>query len=397
MEVKSFTNKNNHTIYFVVEDDGTVIKPIYDYMLFLVRNNYSINSVRTICFHLKLYFEWLTLTGLTYKTAVNKKSDTNKGILINLSDFKTWLKYPSYNDGIIYLQEVKAARTAATVNQIMSAVFGFYNFLTANEEIDEFPVYTQMRSNPQFRGMLSEMLIKKENTPHSMLKEKEPKRLIKYITKADYEKLLHSALNLRDKVIIGLMFDGGLRVSEVIGLHIEDLREIAKNKVRIVKRDDPKNPDAAVKYNSVGSVFVSDEIRDLIIRYMTEYLSYIDTDYFVFNNYGETKLQPMRRKTIEKMLKKAGKRCGVLDVTPHMLRHGCAVYMLKQGASMREIQDKLRHKSPETTARVYAEFDDEGRKEAMKKIYEKGNVKFTPDSVSMDELAQWLMEDDEDE
>lgn len=395
MEVKNITNQNKHTIYFLVDDNGKVIPEIYNYMLFLVRTKKKNNTVKNVCHSLKLYYEWLNKVGLNYKTAVARKSDINKGVLLNLSEFRMWLEFPEYKENVINLTEVQAARTDTTINQIMSNVFGFYNFLVANDELNEFSAYNSIRTNSQFKGMLSEMALKKKSTPRSMLKTKTTKKLIKYITKEEYELLLNAAENLRDKIILALMFDGGMRVSEVIGLHITDLREIYMNKVYIEFREDYDNPDAAVKYYSTGYIFVSDQTRDLIIQYMNDYLSYVDTDYFIFNLYGDSKYKPMRRNTIEKLLNRLTKKCKLnKNITPHMLRHGCAVFMLNNGAKMEQIQDKLRHNSPETTAKIYAEYLDSGRREAMETIYKNANEKFAPES-SLDELADWLNEEDD--
>lgn len=395
MEVKNITNQNKHTIYFLVDDNGKVIPEIYNYMLFLVRTKKKNNTVKNVCHSLKLYYEWLNKVGLNYKTAVARKSDINKGVLLNLSEFRMWLEFPEYKENVINLTEVQAVRTDTTINQIMSNVFGFYNFLVANDELNEFSAYNSIRTNSQFKGMLSEMALKKKSTPRSMLKTKTTKKLIKYITKEEYELLLNAAENLRDKIILALMFDGGMRVSEVIGLHITDLREIYMNKVYIEFREDYDNPDAAVKYYSTGYIFVSDQTRDLIIQYMNDYLSYVDTDYFIFNLYGDSKYKPMRRNTIEKLLNRLTKKCKLnKNITPHMLRHGCAVFMLNNGAKMEQIQDKLRHNSPETTAKIYAEYLDSGRREAMETIYKNANEKFAPES-SLDELADWLNEEDD--
>ena len=84
------------------------------------------------------------------------------------------------------------------------------------------------------------------------------------------------------------MFEGGLRVSEVIGLNIADLRDIGNNKIYITKRNDPNNPDSAVKYDSEGTVFVSDTLAREINNYLIETLSDIDTDYVIINLYSDT-------------------------------------------------------------------------------------------------------------
>ncbi len=336
----------------------------------------------------------MKIEGLDYHDVVAPKSDVNNGLLQNLTKFKLWLKYPNYYRGLINIQGETAFREISTINQIMSTVYNFYDFLVIEEGIDNLSIYKRMRDNSQFNNFLSELFMKKQNKFTSILKEKEPKKLIKYITRDQYNLIYRACNNRRNRIIIGLMFEGGLRVSEVIGLNIEDLKEIHNNKVQIVKRNDINNPDAAVKYNSSGIVDIPDYLRDEIISYMNETLSYIDTNYFIIVQYGDNKYQPMKRSTIEKMIGKLGKATNIKDLHPHMLRHGCAVSMLESGIPIVAIKDKLRHKSIETTADIYAEFTDNGKKEAMKQYCEKANLDFTPDKLNLDDIIDELLDEE---
>lgn len=398
MEVKHFTNKNKRTIYFVVENDGTVVKPVYDYMLFLARSKKSLNTIQNCAYSLRLYFEWLSLTGLTYITAVSHKSATNKGAVMNLSEFMFWLEFPNKDDKVVPIAGIEAARTPETINQIMSHVHGFYQFASRNEGVNNFPDYEAIQRNPQYKGFLSEMTITKKKQIRTPLKMKTKKKVPKYITLEEYRTMMECANCLRDKVILALMYDGGLRVSEVIGLHLEDLKDIYKNQIHITLRDDPDNRDANVKYNSIGTVYVSDDTRNLLISYINDYLSYVDTKLVVFNLYGETKFNPMKRNNIEKLVKGIAKRAKInKNVTLHMFRHGTAVLMFNNGCTMEQIQEKLRHSSPSTTAQVYAEFDEFNRKEAMQTVYTKSNQKFTPDGMSLDDVLDWLVKEDEED
>ena len=139
------------------------------------------------------------------------------------------------------------------------------------------------------------------------------------------------------------------------------MHDIYKNQIHITLREDYENKDASVKYGSIGTVFVSDNTRDLIIDYINNYLSFID-----INLYGETRLKPMKRNNIEKLVKAIAKRAKIdKNIALHMFRHGTAVLMFNNGCTMQQIQSKLIHTSPTTTANVYAEFDEFGRKEAM--------------------------------
>ena len=396
MEVKS-VKKAVGTIYFLVDDNNRPIMPVYRFMLHMLSNGFSSNTSKTYAQHLKLYYEWLSLVGLDYHTAVGVGQNKKSVVLSNLSTFKFWLKYPDYDEKLTPINGYVAKRQAITVNQIMNAVLSFYDFLEFDEGIETLHLYKESRTNSQFGFLLSEMIRIKEKKLTSVLKEKVPKKKIEYVTRSQYELLYEKATNQRNRIIIGLMFEGGLRVSEVIGLNISDLRDIGNNKIYITKRNDPNNPDSAVKYDSEGVVFVSDALAREINNYLIETLSDIDTDYAIINLYSDTnKYQPMKRDTIEDMVSKLGKKAGIEGLHPHMLRHGLAVDMLQKGSDMVEIKDTLRHKSVETTASIYAKADTPTRQAAMKTYYDKANKEFHPDGMSTDEFVDFLLQDMED-
>ena len=152
----------------------------------------------------------------------------------------------------------------------MNSVLSFYDFLVFDEGIDKLNVYQKARKSTRFHHSLDEMVIKHEIKEKSKLKEKVPKKKIKHITYSQYKLLMEKATNPRNRIIIGLLFEGGLRISEVIGLNIVDLNDIDRGIIHIVKRDDPNNPDAAVKYNSVGDVFVSDTLANEINGFLLQ-------------------------------------------------------------------------------------------------------------------------------
>lgn len=105
----------------------------------------------------------------------------------------------------------------------------------------------------------------------------------------------------------------------------------------------------------------------------------------------------MKRNTIEDMIARLGKKIGIPDLHPHMLRHSIAVDMLEKGCDMVQIKDKLRHKSISTTTNIYAEVNDKARKDAMELYSQKVDEDFTPDAFSIDELADFLLEEKENE
>lgn len=381
-------------IYFLVDKCGKVVMPVYRYMLFLRLNGRSINTNLVYCKHLKLFYDWLDLKEFDCYTVIKNRSS----IISNLANFKFWIKYPTYNEKLIPIGGFEQKRSSSTINQIMNAVLNFYDFLACDEGLEELHVYREVRANSLFSGFLDELSLKKENTFSNIFKEKVPKKSLKYVTREQYYSLRDACTNPRDRIIVGLLFEGGLRVSEVIGLNIVDLKDIRNNKIHIKLRHDKNNPDAFVKCGSEGVVFVSDTLRDEIIDYLTNVLVDIKTDYFIINLYSKTnKYKPMKRDTIESLTERLGKKIGVTNLHPHMLRHGIAVDMLEKGCDMVQIKDKLRHRSISTTANIYAEVNDKTRKDAMQLYFEKVDSDFTPDAFSMDELADMLINDEEEE
>lgn len=397
MHIKEFrTKKSNKILPVLFNDNNQVIDEIYRYLKHLTTNNYSENTVKLYCYYLKTYYEWLSFAGLTYHSAVDKRSDSNKGLMENMTNFKLWLKYGDMS--ITPITGFKQIRETSTINQMLDCVFGFYDFLVLDEGIDELKVYYNKRLNTRFSGFLNEMIIKHETYVRvNSLKEKAKQKGLSYIERADYEKIYKLIKNQRDKVLIGILFECGLRISEAIGLTIDDFKFIMDRKILIIDHNDPENKDAALKNNSVGVVIVPEHLQQEIIKYINEVVAVHDTNYFFFNLYGDTKNKPMRRNNIESLVKKLGKKIGLENLHPHMFRHGLAVDMLSNGCPMEQIKDTLRHKSIDTTANIYAEYNFKAKKEMMEIYHNNTDTSIFNSDKELDDFVDMLLEDEKEE
>lgn len=398
MTIRKVTTKvSKSQLPVLINNKNQVVMEVFLYMRYLLINNYSKNTIKNYCYHLKTYYEWLDYVGLDYHSAVAKKSENNKGIVENLTAFKLWLKYGAM-DKIIPIDGYKQIREAKTINTIFDVVLTFYDYLALQEDVEPLNVYKTYRGNSSFSGFLNEMVIKHETTYQTNLfKEKVTKKGLKYITREEYEKCYQSTNCLRDKVIIGLMFECGLRISETIGLTIEDFKNIMDRKITIVNHHDTYNVDSALKYESAGTVFVTPRLQQDIIQYINEVLTKSDNNYFIINLYGKTKNQPMRRRNIEQIIKRLGKKVGIPDLHPHMFRHGLAVDMLSNGCSMVQIKDTLRHKNISTTMDIYAEYNQTAKRKLMDEYHEKIETTLMPDDIDIDAFVDMILEEDEQE
>lgn len=391
------TQKTKSILPVLMNDNNEIVIEVFSYMKYLIINNYSKNSVKSYCFRLKLYYEWLSYAGLTYLTAVEKKSKANKGVVENLSNFKLWLKYGEMGK-VVPVDGYKQIRETSTINTIFDTVLSFYDFLSMNEKIESLDVYKTVRSNSQFGGFLNEMVIKHEMThKKSIFKERATKKGLKYVTREEYEKCYQAATSLRDRIIVSLLFEAGLRVSEAIGLRIEDFKEIMDGKIIIKNHHDKENIDAALKYESAGTVFVTPRMQQDIMQYINEVLSVTDTNYFLINLYGDTKNQPMRTRNIERLISNLGKKIGRPDIHPHSFRHGLAVDMLSNGCSMVQIKDTLRHKNISTTSNIYAEYNITAKRKLMDEYHKKIETKLMPEGIDIDAFVDMLIDDEKEE
>jgi site-specific recombinase XerD len=145
---------------------------------------------------------------------------------------------------------------------------------------------------------------------------------------------------LLDRAAFYLMWQGGLRLSEVEELRLDDL-DLAGRKLMV--RQGKGRKDRAVY------------LTDTTVRGLADYLTVRGmgpTDHvFFYRN------QPVQKDLIRARIKGSGARVGVA-VSPHRLRHTCATQLLNAGCRVTSIQKLLGHRQLSTTM-VYAKVHDQ--------------------------------------
>jgi len=173
---------------------------------------------------------------------------------------------------------------------------------------------------------------------------KQPKRLPRTLPPEQTAALLqHTSSNsdIRDLALLAVMYGCGLRVSEAVGLNLDnldlqqfELRVFGKGrKLRIVPL-----PAGAVQY---------------LQAWLRERKS-ADEEQAVFLNNRRHRLST---RSVQRMLKERALQTGAdISVTPHRLRHAFATHLLAGGVDLRAIQELLGHASLATTER-YTHLD----------------------------------------
>lgn len=345
--------------YLLLDDKFEKIDEANRFLNYLDICGKSPNTLRSYALNLKLYYEYMSRKQYTVKEVFDNKE--NKPVDI-LCGFMFWLQYPDASSGTLNLQGEKCKRSNRTVNTIMSTVLSFYQYLASNNEISEVSTYKIQKSTLHYKSFLFEMMHHNTITLQSILRKPEPPLKVEAISRNQYNIIFSICNNYRDKLLVALMFEGGLRISETIGLHLEDLSEIEDGIIHIVPRENNEN-HARVKNYAAGIIKVPDYIIDLILLYLDERSEY-NSEYLFLAFSGKNKGKALDADAVEKKFSRIRKKSG-FNVTPHMLRHGFATEKLEAGWQMVDIQAYLRHKNISST-QIYANYSNELKKEIMR-------------------------------
>lgn len=175
-----------------------------------------------------------------------------------------------------------------------------------------------------------------------------PARLPKAITLADVERLLDAAsapdtpLALRDRALLEVLYGTGARISEAIGLAMDDLDlQVGTvllrgkgGKQRLVPIGRPAR-EAVEAYLVRGRPALAEKGRGTPVIFL--------------NARGG----PLSRQSAWAVIQGVADRAGVsAEVSPHTLRHSFATHLLEGGADVRVVQELLGHASV-TTTQIY--------------------------------------------
>ena len=178
-------------------------------------------------------------------------------------------------------------------------------------------------------------------------------RLPKALTVSEMSSILESArriddpISLRDYLLIELLYSTGARVSEVIGINLNDINqtEIGGEIISTLKLRGKGGKERIVPLGS----YAKKAIEDYLVRTRPSLMKKSSENVMFLNIRGSR----LSRVSAWEIVKKAAKRAGLeTRVTPHVFRHSYATHLLDGGADIRVVQELLGHASV-TTTQIY--------------------------------------------
>jgi integrase/recombinase XerD len=182
------------------------------------------------------------------------------------------------------------------------------------------------------------------------------KRLPKAIPLGDVERLLDAAsapgttLALRDRALLEVLYGTGARISEAVGLDVDDL-DLVDGTVLL------RGKGSKERLVPVGSYAV-EAVEAYLTRARPDLVSAVASTRATSGSVGGALFLNARggrlsRQSAWAVLVRAAERAGVTaDVSPHTLRHSFATHLLDGGADVRVVQELLGHASV-TTTQIY--------------------------------------------
>ncbi|HEV2317610.1 MAG TPA: site-specific tyrosine recombinase/integron integrase [Thermoplasmata archaeon] len=175
-----------------------------------------------------------------------------------------------------------------------------------------------------------------------------PERLPHYLSEEETHRLFEASRgSSRDYAILHVLGYGGLRVSELCSLRIEDI-EYERNLLHVRSGKGDKDRE----------VVIEETTRAALERYLTDR---------AVEGPEDPRLFPVTPVTVERMVRKRAAEAHIAQkVTPHVLRHTLATALLRRGCDIRYIQKLLGHASVATT-QIYTHVDTQALRDAFQK------------------------------
>jgi integrase len=348
---------------WVVLDGGLVVhREASDFLRCLQGAGRSPHTIRAYAGRVALFLGWCEGRGVDWRMVS----------LPELARFKQWVEVTPTRGGRV--------RSGSTVNAVLTAVCELLRFCVRVGIVE--PVVAERLSEPrwlrftppgfdggesgQFRVVRARALKARAETPF-------PDAL----SPEQVQAVLACCRRPRERLLVVLLHDTGLRIGEALGLRREDMHLLPDSHslgcavvgphLHVRHRSNPNG--ALAKSRFPRTVPVSDGVVDAYADYQVERAEVVGEDdnaMMLVNLYHQPLGAAMVYRAAKRFFDRLARECG-FPVRPHMLRHTAATNWVRAGVDLDVVQKLLGHASLVSTT-VYLHARDEDRRRAVEAV-----------------------------
>lgn len=318
-----------------------------------IEHTTATNTRLAYAIDLKTFFEFIAKTNPNYQKI--SISDYPLSLLDELTaqDIEEYMEYLKLYQGE-HGQDVTNEERA--IKRKLAALRSMYQYYQRNQMIQANPCL--LVSVPKLRD---KAIIRLEtNEISSFLDSVETGN---QLTKKQQQ--IHKKSQKRDLALMTLMLGTGVRVSECVGLDLQDV-DLANDRIKVVRKGG---------YESF--VYFGDEVKEALLPYLEERNSIQDVIKGHENAlFLSSRKQRLSVRSVELLVKKYARTVTTMKkITPHKLRSTYGTALYRQTNDIYLVADVLGHKDVNTTKKHYAAMDEEHRRLARNKVILRENSK----------------------
>jgi len=266
-----------------------------------IEKNRSPNTVRTYKTDLELFLEFASAKGI-------KNLDS-----LELNTFRLWLA-----------DQKKKGSSNSTISRRSSTVRVFSTWAFQKGLI---------KTDPAVRLISPKV----NRTLPNVLAQKQASNLMQTASNLDDEEN-SVTIRMRDHAVLEVLYSSGIRVSELTGLDIKDL-DFTRCTMRVIGKG---NKERVVPFGQPA--------KEAIQTYLTKARAELANEKSGNALFLGTRGKRLDTRQVRRILTNAIARVeGLVNVSPHDLRHSAATHMLEGGADLRIVQELLGHSTLATT------------------------------------------------
>lgn len=259
----------------------------------------------------------------------------------DLTNFLSWLSL-SDQDGRpaplrrevqrFIAHEKECGKSTSSIARTIASLRGFYAWQKAHKLIEEDPL--ESIQNPV-----------------------RAKKLPQVLSPSEVAQMIAAARQARDRLIVELLYGGGLRVSELTGLDLKDVN-LSQGVIRVLGK---------------GSKERIVPIGQKAIQALNEYLAQEHTERARLSPlFKDRDGKRLTRLVVWQIVKRLARNAKIYkQLSPHTLRHSFATHLLENGADLRSVQELLGHANIVTT-QLYTHLS----RGHLRRVYENAQASF---------------------